>query len=209
MIDVRDRYWEHRGYSSGTCMQDPDSSRIYINIPKNASSSIRQQLDSIGWQHSNISSIREYDDAIVILRDPVERWISGIAQHITTNLCGADLGSTHYLEQDTPLTQRVIFDQLVFDDHTERQTWFLEPFNLNKAVYFYCDKNLNNNIRHYLNTDLEQEFVNQSSDHFDNRTLVEYFKNLVYNNQDYLNRIKDFFQSDYEFINSVKFYDAR
>lgn len=189
-------------------MQDPNSSLIYINIPKNASSSIRQQLDSIGWQHSNIDSIREYDEAIVILRDPVERWISGIAQHITTNLCGADLGSTHYLAQDTPLTQRVIFDQLVFDDHTERQTWFLEPFNLNKAVYFYCDRNLNNNIKHYLNTNLEQDIVNQSSDHFDNRTLVEYFKSLVYNNQDYLNRIKDFFQSDYEFINSVKFYDA-
>ena len=152
------------------------------------------------------------DATVVVLRDPIDRWITGIAQHITTNVLGKDFGSTHYLEQDNELVHRLMFDQVVFDDHTEQQSWFLEPFNLEKAVFFYCNSSLSKNLDTYFDNRFQlatRPYVNVSQDQFDNANLVEHFKKLVYNNKDYQNRLRSYFVRDYDLIHSVKFYDAR
>jgi hypothetical protein len=154
----------------------------------------------------------DIENYIVILRDPVERWITGIAQHITTNILGENFGSTHYLEQSNELVDRLIFDQIVFDDHTEQQSWFLEPFDLKDGVFFYCDANLNQNLDSYFDYKFKfanRPYVNTSASQFDNQNLVAYFKKLVYNNKTYYNRIKSYFLRDYDLINSVNFYDSR
>lgn len=187
----------------------------YINIPKNASSSLRETFKDTGWKHMHLGMNMAIDSTIVVLRDPIERWISGIAQHITSNVLGENFGSTHYLEQDNTLVQRLIFDQIVFDDHTEQQTWFLEPFNLENAVFFYCNENLSKNLDHYFSK-LDTNFylsskphVNVSQQQFDNANLVEHFRKIVYNNNEYRNQLQSFFVRDYDLIHSVKFYDPR
>lgn len=184
----------------------------YINIPKNASSFLRETFKDTGWKHMHLGMNMDIDASIVVLRDPIERWITGIAQHITTNILGENFGSTHYLENDNELVQRLIFDQVVFDDHTEQQSWFLEPFDLDRAVFFYCDRNLSKNMDAYFNNRFQltnRPYVNVSQDQFDNANLVEHFKKLVYNNKDYQNQLRSYFVRDYDLIQSVKFYDAR
>ena len=108
---------------------------------------------------------------------------------------------------------RDTFDQVVFDDHTEQQSWFLEPFNLDRAVFFYCDNNLAQNLDNYFsivyNTNYNlsnKPYVNVSHDQFDNANLVAYFRNLVYNNKQYYDRIRSYYVKDYDLINSAKFY---
>ncbi len=99
---VRDRYWERRGYVSGTCMFHDPTRLCYLNIPKNASTFLKENLVKQEWVmlHNSVRRVkRETTNTIIILRDPIDRWFTGIAQHITTNLFGKDFGSSHFLEQ--------------------------------------------------------------------------------------------------------------
>lgn len=209
---LRNNYWLRRGYVTGTCMYHQELKHCYISIPKNASSFLRETFKDTGWKHMHVGMNMEIDAVVVVLRDPIERWITGISQHITTNILGENFGSTHYLEHDNELVHKLIFDQVVFDDHTEQQSWFLEPFDLNKAVFFYCDHNLNQNLDNYFKGQFQlasKPYVNVSKDQFDNANLVEHFKKLVYNNKTHYNRLRSYFVRDYDLINSVRFYESR
>ena len=201
-----------RGYITGTCMYHSELKKCYINIPKNASSFVRETFKDNNWKHMHLGMNMDIENYIVILRDPIDRWISGISQHVTSNILGENYGSTHFLEHNNELVNRIIFDQIVFDDHTEQQSWFLEPFNLERAVFFYCDENLRVNLDSYFDYKFDlsnKPYVNTSVSQFDNFNLVEHFKTLVYNNKTYYNRIKSYFLRDYDLINSVKFYGTR
>ena len=189
--------------------------QCYINIPKNASSFLRHYFKDTGWKHMHVGMNMDIDTNIIVLRDPIERWITGIAQHITTNILGENFGSTHYLEQTNELVEKLIFDQIVFDDHTEQQSWFLEPFDLTNSVFFYCNSDLSKNLDSYfgsIGTDFHltnKPYVNVSQEQFDNANLVEHFKKLVYNNEHYQDKLRSYFVRDYDLIHSVNFYDPR
>jgi hypothetical protein len=189
--------------------------QCYINIPKNASSFMRESFKESGWKHMHCGMSMEIDNVIVILRDPIDRWLSGIAQHITTNILGENFGSTHFLELSNELVEKIIFDQVVFDDHTEQQSWFLEPFDLSKVVFFEFNENLSANLDNYfaskgLILDLKnQPFINASKDSFDNANLIDYFRDKVYSNRQYYNRLKEYYIRDYDLITSIQFYGTR
>jgi len=215
---IRDRYWERRGYINGTCMFHETAGICYLNIPKNASTFLKQIFVDNEWRmsHNSITNRKRKETAntIIVLRDPIDRWITGIAQHITTNLFGKDFGSTHFREQANNLVNKIFIDQVAFDDHTEQQTWFIEEFTqfLVGPVYFYCDEHLNKNLDHWLATkgldyDLQgHKYVNVSANNYDNKNLVDYFKNLVYNNTMYQIHLAEYYQRDYDLISSVQFY---
>ena len=66
-------------------MLSPDLKHAWINIPKNCSSFIQKVLDDNGWNMlagDLADSVLLVDsiEKIVILRDPVQRWISGFAE---------------------------------------------------------------------------------------------------------------------------------
>jgi len=129
-------------------------------------------------------------------------------------LFGKDFGSSHFLEQANDLTNRLIVDQVVFDDHTEQQSWFIEEFGqyLIQPVYFYCDQHLNKNLDHWFESKglsyqlSNQAHVNVSQDNYDNKKLVDYFKNIVYNNTMYEIHLAGYYQQDYDLISTVQFY---
>ena len=217
MQRVRDTYWERRGYVSGTCMYHDPTGICYLNIPKNASTFLKENLIKHEWRmlHNSARILRrQTTNTIIVLRDPIRRWLTGIAQHITTNLFGKDFGSTHFLEQANDLVNRILIDQVAFDDHTEQQSWFIEEFRefLVSPVYFYCDEHLNKNLDHWftakgLDYNLQQqEYVNVSENNYDNKNLVDYFQQLVYNNTMYEIHLAEYYQRDYDLISSVQFY---
>jgi len=53
-----------------------------------------------------------------------------------------------------------------------------------------------------------QEYVNVSENNYDNKNLVDYFKDLVYNNNMYELHLAGHYQQDYNLISSVQFYRA-
>jgi hypothetical protein len=117
---------------------DPTLKYAWINIPKNGSSFIQKVLGDNAWNNvpeDLISSIAESPSVkkIVVLRDPVERWISGFAQ------CMSDTGSLKILDLlDNDMFIKTIRMNPVYDDHTEYQHRFIG--NAQNLEYIYMQK---------------------------------------------------------------------
>ena len=116
---------------------DPTLKYAWINIPKNGSSFIQKALDDNAWNdvHDDlISSIAESPSVkkLVILRDPVERWISGFAQ------CMSDRNINILDLLDNSKFINTIMLNPVYDDHTEYQHRFIG--NAQNLEYIYMQK---------------------------------------------------------------------
>ena len=116
---------------------DPTLKYAWINIPKNGSSFIQKALDDNAWNdvHDDlISSIAESPSVkkLVVLRDPIERWISGFAQ------CMSDRNINILDLLDNSKFINTIMLNPVYDDHTEYQHRFIG--NAQNLEYIYMQK---------------------------------------------------------------------
>lgn len=202
-----------RGYLPGSGILSPDGV-FYLNIPKNASTYLSNILLSNGWQHHILGDSKHLvKQCVVVLRDPVERWISGFATYASSWLLGFGYGSDHFVEDYNDLTERIIFDNLVFDDHTTPQSKFVDQLpTLMHTTYFELNRNTIKNISGYLNSNLNISSVdaNVSEDHYDQQQITKFIRNRLTNRPDLIERINEQYASDFNLIDSVQFYnDAR
>ena len=189
--------WAHLGHKLGECWFDSANNITYVHVPKNASSFIKGCLQaSTKWEHSDI--LVNSEQYLVVLRDPIERWCSGIAQFQINS-------------QQLELDVNDVFNQITFDDHTEEQIYFLQDIGLNKVTFIMINDAFNETISRWfgengytVNVDTMPKF-NQSSDI--KLELKQKYQQLVDSNPDYMLQLKKHFAADYELINKVKFYD--
>jgi len=121
--------------TSYAIMVSPSLTHAWINIPKNCSSFIQKVLDDNGWSMLTgdiADSILATDSIkkIVVLRDPVQRWISGFAE--TYGHWNTDNAHTRKLDLDKidKLLENDAFWELVYNNpvmcaHTELQHRFI------------------------------------------------------------------------------------
>jgi hypothetical protein len=202
-----------RGYLPGSGLLSP-AGVFYLNIPKNGSTYLSNILLHNGWQHHTLGDSHHLISTfIVVLRDPVERWISGFATYASSWLLGMNYGSDHFVEDYNDLTERIIFDNLVFDDHTTPQIEFVQLLPDSKPVtYFRLSKDTVKNISRYTQQNLNISTVdaNVSEDHYDQRQISQFIRNRINNRPDLINRINEQYANDFNLIDSVQFYnDAR
>ena len=107
-------------------MVSPGLTHAWINIPKNASSFCQKVFDDNGWTMCHTDDLVDgillahTIKKIVVLRDPVERWISGFAQ------CMIESNTEDVLNLlDNPAFWQTLRFNPVFDDHTEYQHRFI------------------------------------------------------------------------------------
>ena len=181
---------------------DPTLKYAWINIPKNGSSFIQKVLDDNAWNNvpeDLISSIAESPSVkkIVILRDPVERWISGFAQ------CMSDRNINIWDLLDDPKFINTIMLNPVYDDHTEYQHRFIG--NAQNLEYIYMQKTRPNEFYRLLaawirktggvaNFDNWRDPVNPASNNanklaINNKLSVQFNKDSV---------LKNLHKTDYE-----------
>jgi len=113
-------------------MLSPNLKHAWISIPKNCSSFIQKVLDDNGWSklHGDVAdSILATDSIkkIVVLRDPVQRWMSGFAE---TYGLGSDLSRKINLDKLEKLLDNDVFWEMVYTNpvmcpHTELQHRFI------------------------------------------------------------------------------------
>jgi hypothetical protein len=201
-----------RGYTPGSGMLSPDGSMFYLNIPKNASSFTSQIFESIDWQHTSLHDSHAHTN-IVVLRDPVERWVSGIATYISSWVLGFGYGSDHFVADYNEATERLIFDNLKFDDHTETQTRFVNQLidRGQHTVYLFLEKDKNTLIHHIstlvgqsLNTDAL--FDNDAELNYDTAHLTRFFKQRLLEKPELVEKIKECYNDDIKLIERVIFY---
>jgi hypothetical protein len=202
-----------RGYLSGSGLLSPEGV-FYLNIPKNASTYLTNLLLSNGWQHHTLSNSHHLvQQAVVVLRDPVERWISGFATYCSSWILGPNYGSDHFVEDYNDLTERLVFDNLVFDDHTTPQSQFVDLLPKSTYItYFDLNQHTVKNISQYINSDLNITSVdaNVSEDHYDQRQISKFIRSRLTNRPDLIERINEQYANDFNLIDSVQYYnDAR
>ena len=189
--------WAHLGHRLGECWVDEVNDVSYIHVPKNASSFVKGVLMGCGgfWHHSE--TLVNSKENLVLLRDPIDRWCSGITQYL------------HNSKLDLSIDE--IFDRITFDDHTDLQTYFLQGVDLDHATFILVNDSLKANLNDWIydrayrtNVDIAIQYNASSED--DRRTTKEYYIKLLEQRPDLVLKLKDYFAEDYKLIESVKFY---
>jgi len=185
--------WAHLGHVLGECWNDSNNNITFVHIPKNASSFVKScLLSSEKFVHSN--KLIRADRYLITLRDPIERWISGIAQFMAV-----DCNKHHSIDK--------IFDTITFDDHTELQNYFLKDVDLNKCTFLKVNNNLRSNLKAWMDMNRYVVHIDDLPNINEGDTVLKSkFAALVDNNSQFKLKLKKHFETDYELINRVKFY---
>lgn len=207
-------YWKNRyidrGFNPGGMFAKENF--CYIPIPKNSSSYIGQLLLANNWEIYNFLNISLQDKiCIILLRDPVDRWITGISQYFCSYMLGLSYPANEVINDWSKLTEKLVFDQVIFDDHTETQSYFIKTISLEKCLFIKSLDEPEIKIKKYLNEnglDLNIEVqVDSNKSVGEHRIFVEFFKDMLDRNPYLIDRIKEVYKEDYKLIEQVKFYD--
>jgi len=185
--------WAHLGHTLGECWNDKDKSTTFVHIPKNASSFVKGcLLSSNSFTHSN--SLVTANKYLITLRDPIERWISGIAQFMSAPI-------------NQHLTLHELVNTVTFDDHTELQTYFLEGIDLDRCSFLRVDQQLRSNLKQWLDENGYQININDvPTINKGDQLAKDRFAAMVDGNSQIKLKLVTHYEQDYALINRVKFY---
>ena len=189
------------------------SKLVYVQIPKNASCWVKHHFmpaDAYNYYTNGFDNNEHL--ALVVLRDPVERWISGIAQH----LVGWTPGTNLYIDN---IDWEALMTRVVLDNHTQPQGAFIANLPHDNIVWFKCDNNLPTDFISFMktyNTDINLLDEKDDATNIFNvtkkapaqQTVVDKIISKLNENPKYLERIKEFYQDDYKLYNTVPYYVA-
>ena len=213
------KYWENKGHVYGSCMVptamatcalvlEQNDKMVYVNIPKNATNWVKLRLESINWTYCNYIERGFVDNTfLVVLREPIDRWIAGIAEYFVQYHPHIKIFTSDMLD--------IIFDRIALDDHTERQCYFLNDLPFDRAVFFDCTDQLKYNFSDYftqlgITNDFNTHKPFYATDiHAPQHYYKTVFSEYVYNNPKYLEKLKNYFLPDFQLIEQVKFYEKQ
>lgn len=213
-----------RGYGYGSGFLNPDHSQFIVSIPKNASSYLLDWCNHHGWSSAMLGDSCNWNNVkeiIIVLRDPLSRWVSGIGQYITSyvlNVTGAyswDTGpgpddqfmsSDEFIANYNPVVERLLFDNLErHDDHVWPQIEFFE--NLLPKVqrkYFYIDQTFNSKFGEYLNFEhIDGLDSNRGNTNPHTEKVQQYIKHRLNIRPELQQRVIDAYARDYKLIQEV------
>ena len=202
-------------YIFGTCYAKDDSSLMWIPIEKNVSKVIRSMLVPCGFSERNFHELEIRDvPTMIVLRDPVERWISGLVEYLLLVYLDTKQSLNNLTRHK--ITPEIVFEQIAFDAHTFPQSWFLKgldtpcdfiwfdekkkPQLIETVSKYFAQKGVTNNWQaknypYMVDKDPEQK-----------QHLTQLYSDLLQNNPNLLQKVKNFYAQDYELIDSIEFY---
>jgi len=178
-----------------------------------------------GWRadtaHNHADKIGEI---IVVLRDPVERWISGIAQYVSSYIFSVygpngpifpgdpitefdyPMSSQQFIEQYNDLTERLFFDVIDrFDDHVWPQCELIASvLPTVSRKYFMLDRDFETKISGHLGIEKLQALdKNPGSRNRDTAKIQEFFRERLQKRPELEHRLRQHYAADYELITQV------
>ena len=184
-----------------------DSRLIYVPIPKNAHTTYKKFFaDKYGMNteyllnRDIIKKSFRYNRFIVILRDPIERWVSGAAQYFFHDPA----------RLDDDLIIDLIFKSVGFDDHVYRQIDILIMLDISRCVFFYQSPDLHKNISDFctkhlvdIAPDYQYKELNVGINIPEKIKIVEKLNSLIKENASYKKRLEQYYQEDIRLINDL------
>jgi hypothetical protein len=179
-----------------------------------------QWMTTVADDHSDTIT-----EMIVILRDPLDRWVSGIVQYLNTYILSVQgpngpvfpdepysphnwpMDAVQWIDGYNQTAERLIFDVVNrFDDHVWPQHEFFEDLlPAVKRKYFLLDRNFDATIADYLGfapySDLDS---NSASSNANMRLLQKFFVDRLQQRPDLAQRVIKAYAKDYELIARTK-----
>lgn len=200
---------------------------IFVHLPKCASTWMRTSMEpgfyQYNWKYNTIAYPPASDDGpgmasrmegriqsmhkkfFTALRDPIERWISAMAQA--------------KIALNTNISWEQVVEQTVYDIHTEPQVSFLDGLDTNDVTWFYVDKNLQTNYHHYImnhqpvlslpSMDGANPYNETAKRNVAHQKCKQDCIDFLNKHSKYKEYLRDFYKADYDLINTVSFYEAR
>ena len=206
------------GFGSG--MLSVDCSQFALSIPKNASSFMVDWTGRHGWTSAIVGDDCDWhrvQQVIVLLRDPLSRWVSGITQYLSghvlnvSNAYTSDLGpgpedqqmsADDFIKNYNSVVERLIFDQLdELDDHVWPQTRFLNILPTVPRKHFVINNKLTQQLSQYFGFEIANDLdINQGSADSEVEKLQRFFQLRLNTRPDLIERVKYRYQQDYQYI---------
>ena len=210
-----------RGYGYGSGILSPDHDRFLVNIPKNASSYMLDWANRHGWASAVVVQRNDIKEIIVCVRDPVQRWISGVGQYLTSyvlNVTGVyrwetgpgpndqQISGDDFIADYNQVVERLLFDNLArLDDHVWPQIEFFE--NLLPTIprkFFYIDQDFDQRIGEYLGFlpvhNLDRNRADSNPDTHKIQTFIRHRLNI---RPELEQRVRKAYARDYKLIKQV------
>jgi hypothetical protein len=224
MTTNQDKRLADRGYGYGSGILSPTHDRFVVNIPKNASSYLLDWGYHHGWTAAEINNIdypHTLQEVIVVLRDPMQRWISGIAQYLTgyvLNVSGAydwstgpgpndqQISADTFIEEYNQIVERLLFDNLNrFDDHVWPQCDFFQDLLVHiPKKFFYIDQNFDSNVSDYLGfLPIAGLDCNHGDANPDIRKIQQFIRGRLNTRLELQERVHRAYAQDYKIIKQV------
>jgi hypothetical protein len=201
------------GYLAGGGLRCPSKKNFYLNIPKNASTYLSNTLLANGWHYHTLGDDSDkITHAMVVLKDPVDRWVSGVGTYISSWILGPGYGSDHFVENYNNLSERLLFETLILDDHTTPQIAYIRQLEQLlpdiPITYFKLDRHVVDNMSACISQPLTVTTVesNISENHYDQQVVVNFIKKRILADFTLKAKVVARFQEDYDFINQTQFY---
>ena len=205
-------YWKNqhtaRGFVPGGMFVKDNL--VYIPIPKNSSSYIGQLLLKNNWNIGNfLTTDLTNKQLIILLRDPVDRWISGMAEYLCSSLLKNGRTSDDIIKNWNNIVQDLVFDRVIFDDHTEKQVYFIQSIPIENCVFFNSTKQPEQAVKQYLtmqNLDLNIDIVidrNQTQGNKYKEPLVNFLRDQLAQNPSLTNKLMNTYREDYTLWNVI------
>ena len=205
-------YWKNqhtaRGFDPGGMFVKDNL--VYIPIPKNSSSYIGQLLLKNNWNIGNfLTTDLTNKQLIILLRDPIDRWISGIAEYLCSSLLKNGRTSDDIIKNWNGIVQDLVFDQVIFDEHTEKQVYFIQGIPIKNCVFFNSAKQPEQAVKQYLTTydvDLNIDIVidrNQTQGNKYKEPLVNFLRDQLAQNPSLTNKLMNTYREDYTLWNVI------
>ena len=201
------------GYHENGGLRSADKRHFYLGIPKNASTYLSNILLANGWHYHTLGDDSDkIEHALVVLKDPADRWVSGVATYVSSWILGPAYGSDHFIQDYNELSERLLFETMIVDDHTTPQIRFVKQLQTMipqvPVTYFKIDHMLIENIGLCCGQEIQSVSVNAnvSEDHYDQRTIGAFIKKRLLADFTLKAKVVARFQEDYDFINQTQFY---
>lgn len=215
----------HRGFGYGSGVLDPGGRVFIVNMPKNASSYVLDWAQRQGWSAALADHATDVREMIVLLRDPVSRWIAGIAQYINTYILSVHgpngpvypgetvtehdyfMTAQQFVQQYTDATERLIFDVISrFDDHVWPQCELVQDLLPGvRRRYFLVDQDLTDRLAQYLGWPIYVDLDRNSGDCNSNiKVLQDFFRFRLHTRGELLERLRRHYHKDYALLDMVR-----
>lgn len=168
----------------GDCSRFNNDALVWI--PKNASSTLRFLFTEERHNFLNF----DVETYWVFLRDPIERWKSGVTEYIFR----------HPEKHEWVLDN---INKIVFDEHTIPQTSFLKFIGRIRYIDIHVDNWVTNLLSETKgHSDNSLVMINTTSHNVDKKNIVKSINDVL--STQLLNRLKEYYSADIKLLEKIR-----